>query len=130
MAGFGEAAQAARNGLSRIAEATMRANVGGTVRMDAVMYCLAAMERFDAMPEAEMRQIVLEIATTGLQGLDVNNPDHKYRLRSLPGELTGMQLVSYLYVGTQRVAPEQDIGFDLSREYEVAEGMHQPECGA
>ena len=28
---------------------------------------------------------------------------------------------------TRRIAPEQDIGFDLSREYEMAEGMHRRE---
>lgn len=53
--------------------------------MDAVMYCLAALERFAEMPEADVRAVVAEIATVGQRGLDVNNPEHTYRLRSLPG---------------------------------------------
>ena len=60
----------------------------------------------------------------GQRGLDVNNPEHTYRLRSLPGEFTGLQLVSYLYVGRKQIAPDSDVGFDLAREYEAAQALH------
>lgn len=124
LAGFGDAAEVAQKGRSRIAQSSFRANGAGAERVDAVMYCLAALERFESMPETEVRQVVLEIAAIGTQGLDVNNPDHTYRLRSLPGQFTGLQLVSYLYVGMQQVAPDSDVGFDLLREYAAARALH------
>lgn len=122
-AGFGEVAELAQKGRSRIAEAVMRTNAGGAPRMDAVMYCLAAMQHFDAMSEAELRVVVLEIATIGRQGLDVNDPDRRYSLRSMPGDYSGLQLVSYLFVGMRRIAPEYDVGFDLAQEYALAMGL-------
>lgn len=126
LAGFGDAAEMAQQGRSRIAQSTFHANAAGAERPDAVMYCLAALESFGAMGEAELKAVVLEIATLGQQGLDVNNPDRTHRLRALPGEFTGLQLVSYLYVGMQRIAPGQDVGFDLVREYNIARALYRP----
>jgi tetratricopeptide (TPR) repeat protein len=124
LAGFGDVAEVARRGRSRIAQASMRSAVGGSLRMDAVMYCVAALEKFEAMPEADLKTVGLEIATMGRQGIDVNNPGQRYRLKSLEGEFTGMQLMSYFYVAMKKIAPEQDIGFDLTKEYEAAERLH------
>jgi Flp pilus assembly protein TadD len=119
--GVGEAAREAR---SRIAETTFRDRGGGAERMDAVMYCLAAMEKFDAMGEVRMGQVVTEITLLGRRGLDVNDPEQKYELRSLPGSYSGLQLVSLMYVGWKRLQPEEDVGFDLSKEYEAALSLH------
>lgn len=126
LAGFGDTAEMAQQGRSRIAHSTFRANAAEAERPDAVMYCLAALESLGSMGEAELREVVLEIATLGQQGLDVNNPDRTHRLRTLPGQFTGLQLVSYLYVGMQRVAPAADVGFDLAREYEAAQSLYEP----
>ncbi|GAG74318.1 unnamed protein product, partial [marine sediment metagenome] len=60
------------------------------------------------------------LALKGQSGLDINNPDIKYTLNSLAGEFTGLQLVSYMYVGFNKIAPDQDIGVDLSDEYNMA----------
>lgn len=120
LTGFGDTAEMAQQGRSRIAQSTFRANAAGAERPDAVMYCLAALETFGSMGEAELRDVVLEIATLGQQGLDVNNPDRTHRLRTMPGEFTGLQLVSYLYVGMRQLSPGVDVGFDLSGEYSVA----------
>ncbi len=62
----------------------------------------------------------------GRNGLDVNNPERKYRLHNLPGEFSGLQLVSYMYVAFQQVAPQEDIGFDLSQEYQQALKLFKP----
>lgn len=120
LAGFGDTAEMAQQGRSRIAQATFHANAAGAERPDAVMYCLAALESFGSMGEAALREVVLEIATLGQQGLDVNNPERTHRLRTLSGQFTGLQLVSYLYVGMQRIEPGQDVGFDLGQEYRTA----------
>lgn len=125
LAGFGEAAEIAQQGRSRIAESAFRTSGGGPERPDAVMYCVAALECFAIMSEAEVRHVVMEIASLGRQGLDVNNPGHAYRLNSLPGQFTGLQLVSYLYVGSKQIALGADVGFDLSREYEAARSLYR-----
>lgn len=87
------------------------------------MYCLDAMEKFEAMGEAQMSEVVMEIVLLGRQGLDVNDSSRKYQLRSMAGDFSGLHLVSMMYVGFRRLRSEADIGFDLSREYEVARGM-------
>ena len=84
------------------------------------MYCLGALERFEKMTPEEVQRIGFEIAMLGKSGLDVNNPAPSYRLRTLPGEFSGLHLVSLMYVAFQQIAPGQDVGFDLATEYEMA----------
>jgi len=67
----------------------------------------------------------MEIALLGRNGLDINDPAQKYTLRSLPGKFSGMQLVSLMYVGFKIIAPEQDAGIDLSREYAEAKKLFE-----
>ena len=68
-------------------------------RIDAVMYCLGALELFSSKARNEIFAIVSEIALLGRSGLDINNPEKKYRLNSLKGEFTGLHLLCYMYVG-------------------------------
>jgi len=89
------------------------------------MHCLEAIERFEKMDRDEMQKIILEIALLGRKGLKVNEPEHKYRLKSRKGEFNGLQLVSMMYVGFQMTAPDQDIGFDLAKEYEAANVIYK-----
>jgi hypothetical protein len=44
----------------------------------------------------------------------------KYRLKSLPGTFSGLQLLAYMYVGFKRLEPATDIGVDFAKEYEEA----------
>jgi hypothetical protein len=53
-------------------------------------------------------------------GLDINDSTQKYTLQSMPGKFSGLHLICYEYVAFQPVAPEKDIGFDLSAEYRTA----------
>ena len=112
-------AELARQARSRIAQTTMRSNSGG-VRMDAVMYILSGLETYAKMTFAEVQAVGMEIAVVGERGLEVNNPDVIYRLRSLPGEYTAMHLMALMYAAFKQVAPQLDIGFDLSQEYASA----------
>jgi hypothetical protein len=58
-------------------------------------------------------------------GLDVNNPEEQYTLRSIPGKFSGLHLLCIQYVGFQIIEPSLDLGFDLSAEYDAARGMHK-----
>jgi tetratricopeptide (TPR) repeat protein len=89
-------------------------------RADAMFYCIHALNLFEKVGLEETKRIAFEIALKGQQGFDINNPSCKYILSSLKGEFSGLQLVSYMYVGFKRIAPETDVGIDLSQEYESA----------
>jgi tetratricopeptide (TPR) repeat protein len=118
-----DVAERARQARSRIAQRHLRAASGG-LRMDAVMYCLGALERFAQMRPEEVQAVGVEIALLGQRGLEVNRPEVTYTLRTIPGEFTGLQLMSLMYVAFKQIAPEQDIGFDLSEEYAAALQLH------
>jgi tetratricopeptide (TPR) repeat protein len=116
-----ELAEICRSERSEIAQSTFRSNAGGLIRMDAVMYCLGAMQTFAKMSNEDVRKIAFEIAMLGTRGLDVNDPAQKYQLRSLPGRFSGLHLVSIEYVGFKLADPSVDVGFDLSQEYRQAQ---------
>lgn len=107
----------ARDGLRGIAMIHLKSK---GLRMDAVMYMLSALNLFERESEDRVREISFEIALKGRSGLDINSPDKKHMISSLPGAFTGLQLVSYMYAGFKKIAPGQDIGVDLSQEYEMA----------
>ena len=90
------------------------------LRIDAVMYCLGALELFSSKSRNEIFSIASEIALVGRSGLDINNPEKKYRLKSLNGEFTGLHLLCYMYVGFRIYDENVDIGADLSSEYQAA----------
>jgi Flp pilus assembly protein TadD len=117
---FSEIAERARKARSKIAENAFHSATLGVLRMDAVMYCLGALEKFDAMSTDQVQKIGFEIAMLGTRGIDVNNPESSYTLKNLPGEFSGLHLLSIQYVAFKKIAPEQNIGFDLSAEYQAA----------
>jgi len=92
-------------------------------RIDAMLYCLGAIEYFKNYKIKDVQKISFEIALKGQSGLDVNNPNKKYNLNSMAGEFSGLQLVCYMYVGFKTFAPEQDIGMDFSEEYNMAKKL-------
>ena len=118
-----EIAKLSRAGLTLIARQGFEKRGGGGPRMDAVMYCLGALKKFADMENSEVQKIAFEIAVLGQRGLDVNDSTPKYTLKSLPGEFSGLHLVCFMFVGFKIIAPDRDMGFDLSREYEMAQKM-------
>ena len=65
----------------------------------------------------------------GRRGLDVNDPEPKYELRTLPGEYSALSVVSIMVAAFQQFAPGTDLGIDLAREYEMAQGMRGQQTG-
>jgi tetratricopeptide (TPR) repeat protein len=117
---YTQIAELARQARSNIAKQTFRETAAGIIRMDAVMYCLGALEKFESMTLDQIQKIGFEIAMLGRRGIDVNNPDTRYTIRTLPGDFSGLHLLSLEYVAFKKVAPEQNIGFDLANEYKMA----------
>ncbi|MHB8107593.1 MAG: tetratricopeptide repeat protein [Candidatus Cryosericum sp.] len=110
-------AELAEGQLREMAEESFRS---GGLRMDAVQFCYEALTRFDAMSEDTVQAIVGEIGLLGRRGIDTDGTEPKYTLHAVEGRFSGFQLICFLYVGMKRVAPGQDIGFDLSSECDVA----------
>jgi tetratricopeptide (TPR) repeat protein len=121
-----QVAEVAKKGRSRIAQANMRQAVSGDVRPDALMYCLGALQKIETMSDAEVQKVAFEIAALGMKGINPSDSNKRYTLRTLPGEFTGLQLLSWMFVTWKRVKPDANIGFDLSREYDAAMSLHKP----
>jgi Flp pilus assembly protein TadD len=120
---IGEACKLAR---SKISETLFKRNShSSNGRPDGFMYCLSALEMFDEMSNEEVTKITFEIATLGMNGLDVNDPDPKYAIASLNGKYSGLNLLCIEYVGFKQIDPSVDLGFDLTQEYAAATAMHK-----
>lgn len=115
-------AEVARAASSKLAQDSIQraAPTAGSPRPDAVEYCVTAIKQFRGQPIEDVKRIAFEIATLGRNGIDVNDAAKQYRLDSLRGQFSGLQLVCLMYVGFQIVAPGTDVGFDLAKEYAAA----------
>ena len=72
----------AKTGLREIAVKNLKSS---GIRIDAVMYMVSALKLFKDSGEEKTKQVSFEIAMKGRSGLEVNNPDIRYTLKSLPG---------------------------------------------
>ena len=122
---FNEIAEAARKARSQIAQSSFRKSSTAGVRMDAVMFFLAALKKFEPMPPEQVKTIAYEIAMVGRTGLTLNDPTPRYRLKSMEGEFSGLHLACFMYAGFKQLMPEADLGLDLAKEYAAAKAMHE-----
>jgi tetratricopeptide (TPR) repeat protein len=123
MDSLSDIAELARSARRKMAHETMRDEVGGGLRMDAVFFCLDAMKKFRELGDAKTRAVVYEIAVMGRSGLDIHDPATKYTIKSLPGRFSGMHLVCLMYTGSRMIEPDLDCGIDFSKEYAEAEKL-------
>lgn len=118
--GTGSIRELTKEARTRIAGSEVKAD---GFRMDAMMYCLAALDLFAKIDD--ITPIVADIALLGQRGFDIHDPEKKYRLKSLEGEFTGFQLTCYMFVGMKQLDPSMDIGIDLEDEYNSALQLHR-----
>ena len=121
------AAEIAKTARNKIASEQLHDSVDGKVRMDAVFYMQGAMDQFDGKSKQEIGQIVMEIGLLGKGGLQINKPDVRYTLKNLPGDFSGLQLLSIMHAGIRLFDQNVDTGTGLDREYEMAMGMRGKE---
>lgn len=117
-------AENARIERRKLAQMSFRQITPG-VRPEAVMYCLDALRKFGRMQPGEVQKIGFEIAVLGRQGLDPHNPAQQYQLRHLPGQFSGLQLLCIMHVAFKMIAPQHNLGFDLTKEFEAAKEMFE-----
>lgn len=114
------AAEIAKSGRNRIAGEQLHATVEGKVRMDAVFYIQGALDTFAGQTKQQVAEIVMEIARLGEAGLKINDASMRYALKSLPGDFSGLHLMSIMHAGIRMLDPVADPGTGLDREYEMA----------
>ena len=120
-----EVAELARKARTKLAHKSMRAKAVGGLRPDVMMYIAGALDTFKEVGPAKSQQITIEVALKGQSGLDINDPEQKYTLNTLPGKFSGMHLVSIMYAGMKAIDPDMDTGVDLSAEYAAAMAMRR-----
>lgn len=113
-------ADAARTALNRIGAKALHKQVAGQPRLDAVRYMRTALERFERMSRQQVGEIVMEIAQLGQSGLAIHAPEKRYTLERLPGDYSGLELVSMMHVGFRALDPNMDPETGLEREYQMA----------
>ncbi|WP_367356930.1 tetratricopeptide repeat protein [Mesotoga sp.] len=110
-----------------LSEMAMEGYASKGPRMDSVMYMVSALQKFDKMDIEEVKRITFEIGLLGRNGLDINNPEKRYTLKSMKGEFTGLNLLCHMYVGFKIIDSTVDIGVDMENEYKSALAIHRRE---
>jgi tetratricopeptide (TPR) repeat protein len=113
-------AELAREARTKLAQKNLRANVPGGFRPDVMMYIMGALDTFDKIGSRKRQEVALEIALLGQRGLDINDPEQKYSLKTLPGKYSGLHLLAFMYTAFKQIDPTLDSGADFSQEYEMA----------
>lgn len=116
------AAQAEKS-RSAFAHKRLKSRSVGGFRPDVMMYILDALKTFKRVGPEKRRQIALEIAVLGRSGLDINDPDSKYKLKTLPGTYSGLNLLAIMYSAFHQIDPKMEVGADFSAEYAAAINM-------
>ena len=118
-----EIADLCREARLTIARSKLKAPVPRGLRTEVVVFCLAALETFIEVGREGTKAVVFELASLAGGGLDINDRTSRFRLVSLPGKFSALQLVVTMYVGVKKTAPRTDPGIDFSREYAFALAM-------
>jgi len=115
-----EVADLCREARLNIKRSQLKPAVPRGLRKSVVAFCLEALETFEEIGLEGTKGVVFDIASVASSGLDINDRTSRYRILSLPGQFSALQLVVYLYVGMKKTAPRTDAGINFSREYEFA----------
>jgi tetratricopeptide (TPR) repeat protein len=102
------------------AHKSMKSRTAGGFRQDVMLYMLDALKTFKKIGAAKRREIAVEIAILGRTGLDINDYESKYKLKSLSGTFSGLHLLSIMYAAFKQIDPKMDTGVDFSAEYRAA----------
>ena len=106
-----------------IVRRNLKAAVPRGLRTEVVVFCLAALETFKEVGRERTETVTFEIASLGSGGLNIKDHSSRFRLMSLAGKFSALQLVVYMWVGLKRVDPKTDPGIDFSKEYAFALSM-------
>ena len=95
------------------------------INMAVVMFMVDAMQYFENLSPAKVKEIAIEIAMLGTQGI---NPaeGNNYKLSNIPKkDFSGYHLLAYYYVSWSNAMPEMvnNLNLPYAKEYEMAKQM-------
>ena len=82
-----------------------------------------ALQTVESLGPQKRQAIALESAMLCRNGLDINDPDDNYTLKSLPGKFSGLRLLAIMYTAFRQINPTMDTGADFSAEFKAATEM-------
>ncbi|MBE2244938.1 MAG: tetratricopeptide repeat protein [Burkholderiaceae bacterium] len=118
-------AEQAEKARTAFAHRQVKSDLVGGFRPDVMMYIAGALDTFKKQGKQKRQAIALEIAILGRGGLDINDPDEKYSLKSLPGKFSGLHLLAIMYAAFRQIDPTMDTGADFAAEYKAATQMRK-----
>lgn len=118
-----QVAEMAREARMGIAQQNLRSNVPGGFRPDVMMYIASALDTFDKLGPKKRQEIAVEIALLGQCGFDIDDPEQKYALRTLPGKFSGLHLLALMYTAFKQIDPTVNSGANFDAEYKMAVGV-------
>ncbi|MBK6594161.1 MAG: tetratricopeptide repeat protein [Burkholderiales bacterium] len=113
----------AKESRTAFSQKQLKARSPTAFRHDVMLFITAALKTFNESGPAKCREIAIEIAMLGRNGLDINDPDEKYALKSLPGRFSGLRLLAIMYAAFQQIDPTAAVGADFSAEYKMAKQL-------
>lgn len=124
-----DAAQGAKKCMTDMAERAFVRRSGGLLGMrpDVMMYILGALGRFGKMSITEGQKLTLEVALLGQKGLEINNPDRRYKIKSIASEdFSGLHVLCIMYTGLRAMGGSfDDTGMKFSAEYDAAAALYK-----
>ena len=116
-------AEQAEKARTAFAHKRLKVSSVGGFRPDVMMFISSALLTFKSLGPQKRKEIALEIAMLGRDGLDINDPDDKYTLKALPGKFSGLHLLAIMYTAFRQIDPTMDTGADFSAEFKAATEM-------
>lgn len=116
-------AEQAEKSRTAYAQRLLKAGAADGFRPDVMMYIAGALDTFQNQGAQKRQAIAMEVAMLGSGGLDINDPAEKYTLKSLPGQFSGLHLLSIMYAAFRQIDAKADIGVDFAAEYKAAQDL-------
>jgi len=111
-------------------EGTTNPDLLATKSPAAFAYFLEILKRFDAMSPETIKEVAVEAALKGQEGLNYASPAKTYQLQKYGSELlSGLEVMCIMFAGFQRIGPQHDIGIDLHDAYQRALAIHEAQKG-
>lgn len=103
-------------------DAFMRSHSNKDLNMAVAMFMVDALQYFNNLEQAQIKEIAFEIATIGTQGIRPDSKNHS--VPSIKGKtFSGYHLLAYYYVSWALAIPEMldQLQLPFNKEYEVAQ---------
>lgn len=118
-------AEDARTARTKLAQQSLREKTSSGFRPDVMMYIAGALDTFKKVGAKKTKEIAFEVAILGQSGLDIHDSNQKYKLKTLPGNYSGLHLLAIMYTAFKQIDPTLETGADFQQEFDSAMAMQK-----